>query len=243
MDSDSTRRDVLKLGAAGIATAGFSIPVAGTENSDHPVRATWVQDSIISEGVHYNVTNPEGKQYLFATIPESQAYEDYTLMVDGTKYTADNQISSVNLKAVNPGLSLDHEKLLGFEIPYISANSARLQHSGTNTVTEFGPEVVRLLDASSTFAIRDISIPDEGSQYEEFEASVTVANVGERDGTFRATFTSDLLSGSATYIELDVSKGDEVTWTGTRSPKSASGQETFRLDWGADSLTADLQVK
>jgi hypothetical protein len=97
------------------------------------------------------------------------------------------------------------------------------------------PEQTANLGAAPSFEVRSWSVPDRVQLGQDFEVSVTVANVGERDGRFLASY--GVIQGSIPIDEVSfqVPAGGTVTYTTTLRPywtEDGPDSLTVILDWG-----------
>jgi len=102
---------------------------------------------------------------------------------------------------------------LGFPVPFSPAPSSGgvvWRRADAPAVRwEFGPDQVDALARPPEFEVRGFDVPDEAADGDRVPATLTVANVGDRDGTFRAGL-GDAAMSAQPLVAVDVPAGERV---------------------------------
>lgn len=107
---------------------------------------------------------------------------------------------------------------------------------------EVGPGVVAEVPNAPRFEIRSFSAPAETERGTDVTLSVTVANVGEADGTFRAEFGPTSYSHVG-VISVDVPQGGTTTYEDSfRGYLEGEDDVSYLLDWGENALVRTVDV-
>lgn len=135
---------------------------------------------------------------------------------------------------------------VAIRVPVVDATDAAVvwaREDGPQPRWELGSDVVEKLAAAPEFEVRDWSVPDRVESGEAFEASVTVANVGGRDGRFLTTLGVKQGSLGLPETSVEVPAGETVTHTVILDPEYVEGGE-FRvvLEWGIGRRDAVVEV-
>lgn len=123
----------------------------------------------------------------------------------------------------------------GFPVPFSPAPSSGgivWRRADTPAVRwEFGPDHVDALARPPAFEVRGFDLPDGAADGDRVPATVTVANVGDRDGTFRAGLGNAAMSAQP-LVAVDVPAGERVEHTHELRARFRDGAElTVVLRW------------
>lgn len=101
------------------------------------------------------------------------------------------------------------------------------------------------LAVSPEFEVRSWSVPDEVEYGERFDVSVTVENVGDRDGRFLSTLGARQGSLGVPETSVDVAVGETRTRTVTLDPHYSKGMESLRIvmEWDVDRRETTVAVR
>ena len=110
---------------------------------------------------------------------------------------------------------------------------------------ELGSTLVDRLAATPAFAVKSWSVPESVPHGQRFEASVTVENVGDRDGRFLATLGVKQGSLGVPETSVEVPAGETRTHTVSIDPHYFEGIESLRvvLDWDVDRKSKTVAVE
>lgn len=136
---------------------------------------------------------------------------------------------------------------VAIRVPVVDATAAAVvwtREDGSNPRWRLPTAVVDRLAAAPEFEVRSWSVPDRVQHGETFEGSVTVANVGDRDGRFLATFGVKQGSLGVPEVSTTVPSGETRTLETTIDPYYSEGIESRRviLDWDRDRRTTTVEV-
>lgn len=212
-------------------------------------------------GVHTDVIAEDGVQYVVVEVAFQKANEgtetatadptttelmpldgmDFVTLVDGEPNPAGSPVRNVVLRS-----RYGQSNLVGFPVPVEPAPgsvSLGWMVSDERTVYwDLGPDALATLARSPAFEVRSFEVPERATPEERIEVSVTVANVGERDGTFVAELGNAAISDQP-EIFLDVPAGETVTHTGSiRADAPGRDEMPVRLDWGAGSMERTVTI-
>lgn len=109
---------------------------------------------------------------------------------------------------------------------------------------EIPTSILADLEVSPRFEVESFTVPESIERDEQFTGSVTVQNVGERDGRFLATVES---LGSASVpiagpFSFEVAAGETVTHQFSGRTEIDSGEKNAVLDWGLGSRQESFTV-
>jgi len=138
---------------------------------------------------------------------------------------------------------------LGFPVPFSPPPTTGAfvwrRSDGPTVRWEFSPEHLDVLARPPEFEVREVTAPERVAADTEFPVTLAIANVGERDGTFRGGLGLTAMSAPP-LIAVDVPAG--TTRETTRSVRAHFGDSatlTVRLTWGdwwdKDELTRTVQ--
>lgn len=101
--------------------------------------------------------------------------------------------------------------------------------------------VVEAFGAAPTFAVRDFRVPAEIGHFEDIPVALTVANDGDRDGTFRATLelANPFFENG---VRFAVPAGEAVTHRTSRSHPVKEGVVTLECAWGTGALSRRVRL-
>lgn len=118
-----------------------------------------------------------------------------------------------------------------------------IREDGPQPRWELGSDVVEKLATAPEFEVESWSVPEQVDYGEQFEVSVTVANVGDRDGRFLTTLGIKQGSVGVPETSVKVPPGESVTHTITLGPEYVEGGE-FRvvLEWGTGRRDTIVEV-
>lgn len=136
---------------------------------------------------------------------------------------------------------------IAVRVPVVDASDAAIRwerDDGPSPEWQLGPSTIEHLASFAEFEVRSWSAPDRVERGESFDASFTVANVGDRDGRFLTTFGVQQGSLPVGEVATRVPVGEERTHTATFEPYYDDRIRSIRvvLDWGIDRRTRDVEV-
>ena len=190
-----------------------------------------------------DVVAAEGRQFLFLTVDASgspaPAAEDFAVVAGDAAYAGEPRGSAGRPYREGRPYTPDagHGWIL-YELPAPLEGeriAVELDVDDGDPPTWHLPEdvVARLRGPAPAFEVRDFEAPDSVRPDEPIEVSATIANVGDGDGTFRASLNQegDLLYGADPF-SFDLAAGAERAWTetvATHQRGEIEGQLTVRL--------------
>lgn len=216
----------------------------------HPSVVTVVYVS----STHYyeRVTNARNGQYLTFQVEvdgfdleteESELYDkpiDVPMVVDidGERYSDPIPVGRDDYP---------YRDRVAIEVPVVNADEAGVVWSrkdGPAARWSLGRGTVEKLAAAPAFEVRSWSVPDRVQYGDPFETTVTVANVGDRDGRFLAEFGANQGSSDVPEVSWRVPAGAERSVTEFINPHYYEGVESIPvvLDWGTESKRRTVQV-
>lgn len=163
--------------------------------------------SVIEHHIWKDIHEPPDTQFVRASVDideaddESAIIDTLHLRVDGSRHDA-----GVDLPAVP--LALDRSTI-AFPVSVISADSATIEYaSGDGPRWEVPTDIVERFSAKPTFRLEDATVDYTGN---EPALELTVSNVGDRDGTFKALAISAIAADASEPITLAVPAGETIT--------------------------------
>jgi hypothetical protein len=133
---------------------------------------------------------------------------------------------------------------VAFEVPNpLDADEIALAYQGRRE--PLGEEfLAELRTPPADFEVVSFDAPEEVDHDESFEVSVTVENVGETAGTFRACLNQSGPTFVPRPVELSIPAGErrEETWTFDDSVSAESQHLDLRLESPAEVRTAGVEV-
>lgn len=200
-------------------------------------------------GVHIDVVCLDDHQ--FAVVDAEATDADGTsilrdirlaLDVDGVQYPQADQHSYGAL----PPESSSRPGQPALPAPISDATNAAvvwLRTADSSVRWELPPETVERLGQAPVFVVREFETPDPVTEGAAFEASMTVANTGERDGRFVTELGAGPISDYG-EVMLDVPAGTERTHTELVRPYLPENRDEIEvvLDWGCDRLRRTISV-
>ncbi|WP_458206918.1 hypothetical protein [Haladaptatus sp. NG-SE-30] len=206
-----------------------------------------VQKSVVEFEIHTDIVSLPDRQFVVADVSVTENEGDerteftnvFSVKLDGTEFPQDEHV-----RWLEPPSEDGHS--LGFPVPVTDADEAAVVwHTGDDPLVHWflgDDERQKLLNAPA-FEIREFSVPDSSEAGGTLEATLTVANVGDRDGIFRTELGTNLISDTPELM-LDIPAGESATRTETIDvPDFASDDVKIVLDWGADVLTRTVSVE
>lgn len=218
------------------------------------VHDAWVQRSVVRVGTHTDVAVIPDRQFVVADVSvvrESETTDgsrsrrldrQFQVSLDGTDYPRDEHVRWVADCDRDPA-----GYLLGFPVPV-----EQFQHVAVAWQDGDAPRLSWPLDAdvreriarAPAFEVRGFEVPDAVEREEAFEATLTVANVGDRDGDFLAELGSTDISDTP-ELSVEVPAGETVTHRERVDPYILEGSSelTLVLGWGSDRLERTVAVE
>jgi hypothetical protein len=180
----------------------------------------------------------------FSTTDETAAVHpanlDLALALDD-EATADDPL--VRLR----GPTAERGQAVAFPVPLDAApdEATVTWAAGDRSATWPIPEdVVARLGGHADFAVRSVAVPEGPVQPgATVDVTVTVANEGDRDGTFRYELGDGGVSDHPEFA-LTVAAGGTASRTHSLTVRDFDGRQTFPVvcDWGADRVTPEVPV-
>lgn len=218
-----------------------------------------VQRSIASFGpTHTDVAAEVGVQYAVADVafrPGDEATTDdwkttnpeplgdlhFVTLVDGELNPADGPRRNVVLRS-----RYGQTNRLGFPVPVEPTPQAVslgwLASDERSVYWDLGADALAALAHPPEFEVRSFEVPERATPDETLDVAVTVANVGERDGTFIAELGNAAISDQP-EIFLDVPQGGTATVHESVTADVPGGDEMrVVLDWGTDRLERSVTI-
>lgn len=176
------------------------------------------------------VSTAENGQYLTATVSVSGADVEplelpLTVEIDG------RAVRERDVLRVGRDYRMAEDEL-AFLVPVVDAESVAIvwnRDGGPSPRWRLGPAETTALGAAPAFEFRSWSVPERVAPGDLFEAAATVANVGDRDGRYLASF--DVRRGSMGLDETSVrvAVGETATVTTAVSVDPDGGGTSLRL--------------
>ncbi len=189
--------------------------------------ALWVADSVVHTAVVDSRTvsgSPDGTQLVFASYVDESRIEPeaFSLVVGDERYVprppGDSYADFETIAASTERID-DDETVTGFVVDVRdTVESATLEYGDGSWTHDLSRAQRNRLTGDPSFEVREFAVPDAVSPGEALVAELTVANVGRRTGTFRATVPR--MAMRPTVIERDVGAGQTASFT-------------ERITWGA----------
>ncbi len=198
-----------------------------------------------------STTGDRDEQFFVATVADGGSLDvgAFELDLNGETYPATTEIG-YGSRIWGRGLAYradDGEGWLAFRLPKpLSADAATLTWpGGQHALREDALE--RLALPPTTFEVREFTAPDSASPGDTVTATLTVANVGDADGTFVGALDRVgpmVAHAPAAAISLDVATGATATWEFVHDlDVSGDGGMELQLDWRGGSLDRTTDVK
>lgn len=205
--------------------------------ADPAVRRSIVSRHVAGSSVHPDVGAHAGAQFLVVRLSGAPA-EEFVVEADG------QAIEGNRYEPIEPDAGLT-----AFQVTVIEADTAAVVWTG-------GDEPVRwklpdpVVDAIGTppqYELREFTVPDSVSPGEPIETTLTVANVGERNGRFLAEHGAVVMSDVG-EVWFDVPQGETVTKEFSLTPSvytpmyNSNDELTVVCDWGSDRAERTVTV-
>lgn len=227
-----------------------------------------IQRSVVYRGpVHTDVASFEGAQFVVVSVavqesstkaagfgaaaaltPTEQNDGPKTPPSDEFRVEVDGERSDVEERRYNVEPYDESRSPTAFAVPVLAEpapESVRVVWTGGDREVSWGlgGDAVAKLGRAPEFEVRAFEVPEKVEKESSFEVAVTVANTGERDGTFVAELGATTISDQG-EIRVAVPEGKTVTRRETLSPYYTEGKNelTLQLDWGRSSMTRTTQV-
>ncbi|MFC6974190.1 hypothetical protein ACFQL1_05110 [Halomicroarcula sp. GCM10025709] len=232
-------------------------PVTSSDDAEPRLGTVWVTDSVVHVAAVDSLVvtgAPDGHQFVFAGYRDDSDVlpERFGLRIDGDRRAPEepkgSYVSFDTIARTSDRVG-DGETVTGFVVPVRdTVERATLTYAG-RPMRELDRRARRRLTGDPTFAVRAFSLPDRLSPTERLVADLTVANVGSRDGTFRAT--APQFAVLPTVVEHEIPAGETaqfttaITWGASATPMQRSvGEElTLTLSWSGGTRTATVSVE
>lgn len=166
----------------------------------------------------------------------------FVLEVDSTRYPREDQ----HWYWAFPAGSYTRPGLPAFPAPIDDATDAAVvwvRESAPPVRWVLPAETVELLGRAPSFSVRSFEVPQSVSHGASFEAAFTVANTGDRAGTFLTELGAGPISDHD-EVRIDVPPDTENTFTEQLTPHypDDATEITATLDWGCDRMTRRISV-
>lgn len=181
----------------------------------------------------------EGRQFLFVAASPSGEWPRpgaLELVADGERYrgtTGPGSVSAYQLYEQGRVYDPEEERAgwVAFEVPNpLDAESVALEYENRRRALA---EAYRTALAAppAAFELVSFDAPERVEPDETFEVSLAVENVGEGDGTFRASLNESGPAYVPHQVELSVPAGERAEWSETFGSRIYEGTEraTYRL--------------
>jgi hypothetical protein len=196
-------------------------------------------------------TGDRDEQFVVATVTGGGSLDvnAFELDLDGETHPATTEVG-YGRRIWGRGLAYraeDGEGWLAFRLPDPrSADAATLTWPGGEHALD-AEALDRLARPPTTFEVREFAVPDTAAPGDTVTATLTVANVGDADGTFVGALdrVGPLVAHApAAAITLDVAAGATATWEYTHDlDAGGDGQMELQLDWRDGYLERTTEVK
>ena len=228
----TTRESVrLPVGSA-YEAGGRSITVgnARVQESIEEFTGAWVQLATVPHSQFVVVDVRTGG----AELPRSN---EFIVQVDGQPTTADRTY------VVSDDRSNESSETYAFPVEIDPApESVEVVWEPKQVRWEIGSGVVDEIPNAPQFEVRSFSAPAETERGTDVTLSVTVANVGEANGTFRAELGPTSYSHVG-IIAVDIPRGETVTYEDSfKGYLEDESAVSYYLDWGEDGLVRTVDV-
>ncbi|MEF8800361.1 MAG: hypothetical protein V5A38_04255 [Halolamina sp.] len=205
--------------------------------ADPAVRNSIVSRSVAGSSTHPDVGAHKGAQFLVVRLSGAPA-EEFAVEADG------QAIDGNRYEPIEPDAGLT-----AFQVTVIEADTAAVVWTGGDEPVrwELPDPVVDAIGKLPKFELREFTMSDSVSPGEPIETTLTVANVGERDGRFLAELGAVVMSDVG-EVWFDVPQGETVTaefslTPSIYTPMDGSGDElTVVCDWGSDRAERTVKV-
>lgn len=228
--------ELLALGDSFETSNGRSLTV-------HDVR---VRRIVFTRGVHVDPFTRPGEQFVVADmeVSDRDLHEGFSVAADGR--TVDTGPNDALVSRFDDPTG----ELLGFRVPApFDAERGAVVWSGDSGGTSETARwslVADHFDALANppeFAVEAFDVPEEVERGSSFTATLTVANSGSGDGTFRAELGATTISDTP-EIQVEVPTGETVSAERTVEPHYPEEAEelTVRLNWGMGTVERAVSV-
>ncbi|WP_137286830.1 DUF4352 domain-containing protein [Halorussus salinisoli] len=182
----------------------------------------------------------EGTQFVFVEVypqTDSPPPSDFSLVADGRHFwgtLAPGEVGGPNrLSELGPGYRADEtgSGWVAFEVPNpLDAEEVELAYRGRSQRVD-ETILADLRAPPADFEVVSFDAPEQVVHDESFEVSLTVENVGESDGVFRASLNQAGAMYSPNRAEIRVPAGErrERAWTFGEYLPSGTGRARFHL--------------
>lgn len=216
------------------------------------VRSIRVQKIALVQTTHLDPAVEPGRQFVVADVTVSDAPHLRDLEVEtlfGVVADGERLDAEVRYPVVPPSGDLDRPgALVGFTVPApLDADTAAVAWYGYRGEPQMQWSVGdRCLDALAhppEFEVRGFETPDEVHRHSEFDATLTVANVGSGDGIFVAELGATTISDTP-EVFVEVPAGETVTAKRTVDPHYPEDADelTVVLEWDTDQLKRTIRI-
>lgn len=199
----------------------------------------WRMASVHEKG--YTATDG---QFVFVHIPEDAgvpSHSDVSLVVGDERYESGEQVGSVDRDAIRWVRSKADGVQPVFELPLdVAADTLaiRTADGAEYTIEEETRDRIR---NPPKLSVDGFEVGERDRETGDLRMMVSIGNAGGHAGTFRATLGSTALSGQP-LVSIDAAPKNQTGREFEVNRFAQEGTETFRLDWGADSMERDVEV-
>ncbi|MFB6080988.1 MAG: hypothetical protein ABEJ81_08325 [Haloferacaceae archaeon] len=172
-----------------------------------------VQQGVLRFGVHIDPVWESGSQFLVADVAvDGDGAPDPT---DLNIFVRTDTLDRSDRQYVHGETNADgRRQRFGYPVPTDPSPSRAAvvwsPDDGPAVRWSLGSDLVEALGAAPDFAVESFSVPETAVPDDEFEATLSVGNDGDRDGTFLAEVGNALISDQP-EVTLDVPVGETVT--------------------------------
>lgn len=208
-----------------------------------------IRSTSVGSSNHIDVACLDGHQFAVVDVDALDTHgnsilEDvrFSLEIDDERFPRDDQHW---YWAIPPGLH-DWPGIPAFPAPITDASSAFvlwLRETAPPVRWRVPTDTVDRFSWAPAFAVQSVEVPETVSRGSVFDASVTVANTGDRDGRFVTEFGAGPISDHG-EITVDVPAGTEKTHTEQLNPHypESADEIDVTLNWGCDRTTQTVTV-
>ena len=210
-----------------------------------------IQSFSVGSPTHVGIACLAGHQFAVVDISATDSNGDsivedlnISIELDGERYpTRDNE----SYWSITPKFSVQ-EQLPAFPVPVIEAKSGAIIWERANDEPvrwDLPEETVEQFGLSPDFSVTGLTTPGTVARGDNFEATFTVKNNGQKTEYFMAEFGHDTRIDS-TEVLLEVPKGEQRSYTKLIKPQYSENEDESEeeikviLDWGCDQGTVNL---
>lgn len=213
-----------------------------------------VQPIALRGGTHLDPVGVPGGQYVVADVavegdPNGTGSEGALPDPAGLVATLDGAFTTLEHRgfwADQAGYPIGDEGTVAIPVRTTDADRAAIRWRDADEPVEWLLEAAHqaAIANAPAFRVREFVVPDAVEPGASFDASLTVANTGSRDGQFLAELGATTISDTP-ELSFDVPAGQTVDHVETVDPHVPEGAEDLRivLDWGLGRLERTVAVR